>query len=175
MLTRTLAAVASLSFLLPGPVLGQTDPGSPPASSGIVKRYQFTVDVGLLELGIAYGERLGAGPFSFGGGLWVAWEPAETFDRAFFEARGVELVVRYQPSRSIQAEVGPSFLRYATADDCSDCGATFIGLRVAAFAGGRRFLFGPAIRYGGVTGSSTPTETGFVFGLQLRLFLDWDQ
>lgn len=173
MTTRLLPLVASISFLLAGPVPAQGDPGRPYPPSA-VKRYQFNIDIGLLEGGIGYAERLGAGPLSFGVGLWFAWEPAEAFDRRFFEARGVEPFVRYQARRGIQAELGPSFLRYATGDDCSDCTATFIGLRAAALAGGRRFLFGPAIRYGLVTGSSTPTEMGFVVGLQVRYFLAWE-
>jgi hypothetical protein len=165
--TRILPVVASLSLLLPGPVLGQ---------SPIVKRNQFTVDLGPLELGLGYGERVGTSRLSLGGGVWAAWEPqVETFDGNFFEPRGLELFARYQISRSLQAEAGPSLLRYASGDDCSNCGATFLGLRVAAFAGGRRLLFGPAIRYGGVVWGSAPGGMGFVYGLQLRLFFDWDQ
>ena len=138
-----------------------------------MKRNQLTIDAGLLALGIGYAEG-GGGRSSVGVRLWAAWEAPATFDRPFFEPRGVEVFARYQVSRSVQAEAGPSFLRYADVDDCSTCNRTFLGVRGAALVG-RRLLFGPELRFGAVTGGSRPVEAGFVLGAQLRLLLDWEE
>ena len=168
------SVVVGIALLLPGPLWGQAD-STARTDSLAAKRYQFTIDVGVLELGLAYGQRVAFGRLSLGAGVWVAWQPSETFDRSFFEPRGVELFARYQISRYAQAEVGPSFLRYAYADDCSRCTGSFLGVHGAALVGGHRFLFGPTIRYGRVTGGPDPAETGFVYGLQMRILFGWEQ
>lgn len=171
-ITRVLVTGAAISSILVGPILGQTTPGSP-SSPLAIKRNQLTIDVGLLALGIGYAAG-GRGRSSVGVRLWAAWGAPTTFDRPFFEPRGVDVFARYQVSHSVQAEAGPSFLRYADGDDCSNCNRTFLGVRGAALAG-RRLLFGPEIRFGAVIGGSRPAETGFVLGAQLRLLLDWEE
>ena len=170
--TRVLATGAAIWSALVGPIAGQSTPGSP-SSSRAIKQNQLTIDVGLLALGIGYAEGIG-GRSSVGVRLWAAWEAPATFDRPFFDPRGVEVFARYQVTRTVQAEVGPSFLRYADADDCSNCTRTFLGVRGAALAG-RRLRFGPEIRFGAVTGGPRPAETGVVLGVQLRLLFDWDK
>ena len=99
--------------------------------TGLPRRNQISLDIGVLEAGISYARRLGHGPVSLGGGLRGAWEPWNTFEQSLFQPAGAELFVRVRPSAAAQFEFGPSLLGYRWADDCSECSGTFAGLHAA--------------------------------------------
>lgn len=159
------------AILLAG-VLSAVAPGA--AASQGVSRYQFAVDVGVISLGLSYAQRVRETRVSVGAGVWVAWEPANTFDRNVFEPRGVVVFARASYPRVVQIDMGVGLLRYAYGDDCSKCGGTFAGLRLGAHVGGRKLLFGPDLWIGAVSDAGHGSDLGFLLDLQFRLMLGWD-
>ncbi|HVK01400.1 MAG TPA: hypothetical protein VM365_11050 [Gemmatimonadales bacterium] len=139
-----------------------------------IRRNHIAVDVGILQGGLSYARRVSQ-KFSIGGGIWAAWEPWSSFDSSILEPVGVELFVRAHPSRDVHLEVGPSVLRYYSQDDCSECTETFTGIRTAAMVGKGVFSLGPTARFGRVTGGSSGSELGVIFGVQLRLLFGWGE
>lgn len=83
--TRYLRILFALVVAIPVPGLAQ---------GGAIRRNHFSVDVGLLQGGLAYARRVGHGPFSIGGGVWGAWEPWTSFEGSVFQPLGAELFVR---------------------------------------------------------------------------------
>ena len=160
-----------LSGLLLTLVLGTAGPGL--AQDSGIRRDQFSIDLGLLQGGLSYARRVGHGRFSVGGGVWAAWEPWNSFDGSIFEPIGVEAFVRTHLSREVHLEVGPSLLRYHWADDCSECTGTFAGVRASAMVGKGVFSLGPWARLGRTTGDPQGSETGILWGIQLRLLFAW--
>jgi hypothetical protein len=142
------------------------------AQEGAIRKNHLSVDVGLLQGGLSYARRVSQ-KFSVGGGVWAAWEPWNSFESTFVEPLGVELFVRAHPSPDVHLEVGPSLLRYYSADDCSECTGTFTGIRAAAMVGKGIFSLGPAVRFGRITGGSSGSELGVVWGIQARLLFAW--
>jgi hypothetical protein len=140
-----------------------------------IPKNHFSVDVGPLQGGLSYARRVGAGPFSIGGGVWGAWDPWSSFEGSVFQPLGAELFVRAHPSRAVQLELGPSLLRYLWADDCSECTGTFNGVRAAAMVGKGIFSLGPTVRLGRVTGHPAGGETGILWGIQARLLFSWGE
>ena len=136
---------------------------------GLIGKHQVALDVGVLEGGLSYARRIGAGRYALGGRLWAAWEPWNSFKANVFEPMGGELLVRYHPSEEVQLEFGPSLLRYLWADDCSECRGTFVGAHAAAMVGKGIFSLGPAVRFGVLSGAPSGSEAGFLFGFQGRL------
>jgi hypothetical protein len=143
------------------------------AQQGWNRKNQISLDVGPLEGGLSYARRLGQGVWSVGGGVWASWEPWNSFESSFFEARGLHLFLRARPSREVQLELGPSRLRYQWADDCSVCSGTFAGVRASAMVGRGVFALGPVVQVGRSTGSPTGAATGLLWGVQGRLLLSW--
>jgi hypothetical protein len=139
-----------------------------------IRKNHFAVDVGMLQGGLSYARRVSQ-KFSLGGGVWGAWEPWSSFESSVLEPVGVELFVRAHPSPNVQLEVGPSVLRYYSADDCSECTGTFTGIRTAAMVGKGIFSLGPTARFGRVTGGSSGGELGVIFGVQARLLFGWGE
>jgi hypothetical protein len=148
--------------------------GSGVAQDAAIGRNTFALDVGVLQGGLSYARRVGQ-KLSIGGGLWGAWEPWNSFESTFVEPLGVELFVRAHPSPGVHLEAGPSLLRYASADDCSECTATFTGIRAAAMVGKGIFSLGPAVRFGRITGGASGSEMGVIWGFQARLLFAWGE
>jgi hypothetical protein len=144
------------------------------AQEGAAPKNQISLDVGLIQGGVSYARRVGAGPFSVGGGLWGGWEPWNSFRGNVWEPMGAELFVRAHPSNDVHLELGPSVLRYYWADDCSGCTGTFLGLRAAAMVGKGIFSLGPTARIGRTTGDPAGDETGIIWGIQARLLFSWE-
>jgi hypothetical protein len=142
------------------------------AQDGAIRKNHISIDVGLLQGGLSYARRVSQ-KFSVGGGVWAAWEPWNSFESTFVEPLGVELFLRAHPSPDVHLEVGPSLLRYYSADDCSECTSTFTGIRAAAMVGKGIFSLGPAVRFGRITGGSSGSELGMVWGIQARLLFAW--
>jgi hypothetical protein len=153
-------------------VLASATPGL--AQEAALRKNHFSVDVGFLQGGLSYARRVSQ-KFSIGGGLWGAWEPWNSFESTFVEPIGVELFVRAHPVHEVQLEVGPSVLRYLSADDCSECSDTFTGVRAAAMVGKGIFSLGPAVRLGRITGGSSGSEMGIIWGIQARLLFGWGE
>ena len=153
-------------------VLASATPGV--AQEAAIPKNQFSVDVGILQGGLSYARRVSQ-KFSVGGGVWGAWEPWNSFESTFVEPMGVELFVRAHPTPDVHLEVGPSLLRYYSADDCSECTNTFTGIRTAAMVGKGIFSLGPAVRLGRVTGGSSGSEFGVIWGIQARLLFGWGE
>jgi hypothetical protein len=174
MRTLLLAALLSAAFawtpLGPVPLLAQDVSGS---EVGRPRPNQLSIDIGPLEGGLTYVHRLGRGPFSLGGGMWVAWEPQSTFEQEILNVRGAEVIVRLQAHKAVQFELGPSVLKYDYADDCSECTGTFFGLRAAAMVGHGAFWVGPTARLGVLPDSPQDFESGALLGLQGRLLFSW--
>jgi hypothetical protein len=160
-----------LLLLMGGALLASATPA--PAQDGALRKNHFSVDVGVLQGGLSYARRVGP-KFSVGGGIWGAWEPSNSFQSTFVEPVGLELFVRMHPSRYAHLEAGPSILRYSSADDCSECTGTFTGIRAAAMVGKGVFSLGPAVRFGRITGGSSGSEMGVLWGIQARLMFGWD-
>ena len=140
----------------------------------MIRRNQLSIDVGLLQGGLSYSRRVSR-KLSVGGGVWAAWEPWTSFESDVFEPIGVELFVRAYPAADVQLEAGPSVLRYYSADDCSECTDTFTGIRTAAMVGTGIFWLGPTARFGRITGGSSGSELGFIWGIQARLLFGWGE
>ena len=153
-------------------ILASTTPGF--AQDGAIRRDHVAVDIGVLQGGLSYARRVSQ-KLSVGGGVWGAWEPWNSFDSNFFEPIGVELFVRAHPSPDVHLEAGPSILRYYSADDCSACTDTFIGIRTAAMVGRGIFSLGPAVRFGRITGGTSGGEMGIIWGIQARLLFGWGE
>ena len=153
-------------------VLASVTPGL--AQDTPIRNNQFAVDVGILQGGLSYAHRVSQ-KLSVGGGVWGAWEPWTSFESNVFEPIGVELFVRAHPSREVHLEIGPSVLRYQSADDCSECSDTFTGIRTAAMVGTGLFSLGPTARFGGITGGPSGSELGASWGFQLRLLFGWGE
>lgn len=134
-----------------------------------VAKHQIALDVGVLEGGLSYAHRIGNGRFALGGRVSAAWEPWNSFEASVLQPVGGELFVRYHPSREVQLELGPSLLRYAWADDCSECSGTFTGAYASAMVGNGIFSLGPTARFGVLSGAPSGTETGMLWGFQMRL------
>jgi hypothetical protein len=143
------------------------------AQQSAIRRDHFSIDIGLLQGGFSYARRIGHGRFSVGGGVWGAWEPWDSFDGSMFQPIGVEAFARMHPSREVHVELGPSLLRYHWADDCSACTGTFAGVRAMAMMGTGVFSLGPSVRLGRTTGNPEGSETGILWGIQLRLLFSW--
>jgi hypothetical protein len=158
------------SSLLAALVLAAATPGV--AQEAAIRKNHLSLDIGLLQGGLSYARRVSQ-KFSVGGGVWGAWEPWNSFESTFVEPLGVELFVRAHPSPDVHLEVGPSLLRYSSADDCSECTSTFTGIRAAAMVGKGIFSLGPAVRFGRITGGSSGSELGIVWGIQARLLFAW--
>jgi hypothetical protein len=126
--------------------------------------------VGFLSAGLSYASRIHEARLSLGVGVWVAWEPPSTFDHNVFEARGATLFLRAALSPSLHADVGPAFLRYSYADDCSSCNGTFVGVRASVRWGGRKFFptRGSAGRAIETTGAISPPWVGDLQGSEVR-------
>jgi hypothetical protein len=144
------------------------------AQDAAIRKNHISVDVGMLQGGLSYARRVSQ-KFSVGGGVWGAWEPWSSFESSVLEPVGVELFVRAQPSRDVHFEAGPSILRYYSADDCSECTSTFTGIRTAAMVGKGVFSLGPTARFGRITGGSSGSELGVIFGIQARLLFGWGE
>ena len=144
------------------------------AQNATIGKNQFAFDVGVVQGGLSYARRVGP-KLSIGGAVWGAWEPWNSFESTFVEPLGVELFVRAHPSREVHLEVGPSLLRYASADDCSECTGTFTGIRAAAMVGTGIFSLGPAVRFGRITGGTSGSEMGVIWGIQARLLFAWGE
>jgi hypothetical protein len=144
------------------------------AQEAAIRRNHFSIDVGILQGGLSYARRVSR-KLSVGGGVWGAWEPWNSFESTFVEPLGLELFVRAHPSPEVHLEVGPSLLRYYSADDCSECSDTFTGVRAAAMVGKGIFSLGPAVRLGRVTGGSSGSEMGIIWGIQARLLFGWGE
>jgi hypothetical protein len=153
-------------------VLASATPGL--AQENAIRRNHIAVDVGILHGGLSYARRVSQ-KFSIGGGVWGAWEPWNSFEGNVWEPVGVELFVRAHPSPDVHLEVGPSVLRYYWADDCSECSGTFTGVRTAAMVGKGIFSLGPTVRFGRVTGGSSGSEMGIIWGIQARLLFGWGE
>ena len=167
MWVRTFAFVATLLAVAAANGLAQA--GSPSATPpGRIGKHQLSVDIGPLEGGVAYAHRV-ANRLSVGGRFWAAWEPRNSFEANVFEPMGAELLLRYHPSAATQLELGPSLLRYQWADDCSECTGSFAGLHASAMVGAGVFSLGPTARFGVLSGSPSGSETGFLYGIQVRL------
>ncbi|HEY7504162.1 MAG TPA: hypothetical protein VH700_08685 [Gemmatimonadales bacterium] len=160
------------SSILPLLLLASATPAL--AQNATIGKNQFAFDVGMLQGGLSYARRVGP-KLSIGGGLWGAWEPWNSFESSFVEPLGVELFVRVHPAREVHLEAGPSLLRYGWADDCSECTGTFTGLRAAAMVGTGIFSLGPAVRYGRITGGTSGSEMGVIWGIQARLLFAWGE
>jgi hypothetical protein len=144
------------------------------AQDSAIRKNHFSLDVGMLQGGLSYARRVGP-KLSVGGGVWAAWEPWSSFENPVLEPVGVELFLRAHPSRDVHLEVGPSLLRYYTADDCSECTDTFTGIRTAAMVGRGIFSLGPTVRLGRVTGGTSGSELGVIWGIQARLLFGWGE
>jgi hypothetical protein len=164
--------VHGLSSLLSMLALASVTPGL--AQNTPISRNHFAVDVGVLQGGLSYARRLSP-KFSIGGGIWGAWEPWSSFESAVLEPIGVELFIRAHPSPDLHLEVGPSLLRYFSADDCSECNETFTGIRTAAMVGKGVFSLGPTARFGRVSGGTSGSELGVIWGFQARLLFGWGE
>lgn len=88
---RYLSIVLALAMASAAPGLAQ---------GGAIRKNHFSVDLGLLQGGLSYARRVGDGRFSFGGGVWGAWEPWDSFEGSVFQPMGAELFVRAHPSRA---------------------------------------------------------------------------
>jgi hypothetical protein len=144
-------------------------PGSPESIRNAAGKHQFTVDIGVLEVGLSYARRISNGPFALGGRLSAAWEPWNTFEANVLEPMGGELFLRYHPNREVQLELGPSVLRYRWADDCAECSGTFAGAYASAMVGKGILSLGPTARFGVLAGAPSGHEAGILWGFQGRL------
>lgn len=154
-------------------VLASATPAA--AQDKAIRSNHFALDVGYLEGGLSYSRRISR-KLSVGGGVWAAWEPWTTsFESNVLEPMGVELFVRAYPTPGVHLEAGPSVLRYYSADDCSECRDTFTGIRTAAMVGTGIFWLGPTARFGRITGGSSGSELGFIWGVQARLLFGWGE
>ena len=160
------------SILLSLIVFSSATPGL--AQDDRLGRHHLAVDVGFLQGGLSYAHRISP-RLSVGGGVWGAWEPWTSFESNIFEPIGVELFVRAHPSSDVHLEIGPSALRYRSADDCSECSETFTGIRTAAMVGKGVFSLGPTARFGRISGGPSEGEWGVIWGLQARLLFGWGE
>jgi hypothetical protein len=164
--------ISRWSSLLSMAALAGVTPGL--AQDTAIRRNALSVDVGILQGGLSYTRRVSR-KLGVGGGVWAAWEPWTSFESDFFEPIGVELFVRAYPAPDVHLEAGPSLRRYYSADDCSECRDTFIGIRTAAMVGTGIFWLGPTARFGRITGGASGSELGFIWGLQARLLFGWGE
>jgi hypothetical protein len=160
------------SSILLALLLARATPGLA-QDDAVIRRNQLSIDVGLLQGGLTYARRVGQGKYSIGGGVWAAWEPWSSFQEDVLEPVGADLFVRMHASPEVHLEAGPSLMRYRWADDCSECTATFAGLRAAAMVGKGVFALGPAVRLGYVTGPPSGGELGVLWGIYGRLLFTW--
>jgi hypothetical protein len=160
------------SSLLSLLVVASVTPGL--AQNTAIRKNHFAVDVGMLQGGLSYSHRVSR-KLSVGGGVWGAWEPWTSFESNVFEPIGVELFVRAHPVSEVHLEIGPSVLRYRSADECSECSETFTGIRTAAMVGSGVFWLGPTSRIGRITGGPSGSEFGAIWGVQARLLFGWGE
>lgn len=161
----------AVALLLAGAIPGLAQEEQSPIRSA-VNPNQLSLDVGVVQAGITYARRLGNGPFSFGGGVWAAHEPWNSFEQNVYAAGGGELFLRLQALRMLQLELGPSFLRYSHDDDC-DCEGSLIGGRAALMLGKGALWIGPTVRLGRASSGAMGGETGALWGVQGRVLLSW--
>jgi hypothetical protein len=168
----SLASAFAVMTATSGLAQGHSARGSP-LTGPAIKNNHLALDVGLLQVGLSYGRRIGHGRLSMGAGVWGAWEPWNSVEKSVFEPVGGELFARFHPSDAAHLEIGPSLLRYLWADDCSECTGTFVGVHAAAMVGKGVISLGPTIRFGALTGGPSGTETGILWGIQGRLLFSW--
>jgi hypothetical protein len=143
------------------------------SAAGLESRNQLALEAGFLSLGVSYARRIGATPWSVGAGVWGAWEPPSTFEGSFFEPVGVVAFGRYRAAPWLHADLGLTAARYQWADDCSDCGGSFVGARSAALVGYRWIFIGPELSAGWASDDHNGSQFGMFFGGQVRLVLGW--
>jgi hypothetical protein len=170
MLVRAQALTVLLLLAGAAPGLGQDDPGFGRAR---IRANEITVDIGVLQGGLTYAHRIGRGPLSIGGGVWAAYEPWSSFEENVYDVAGGVLLLRLHAHEMAHLEIGPTILRYSREDDCSGCGATFLGGHGAVMFGKGTFWIGPTARVGRLSGGADDGQVGILWGVQGRLLFSW--
>lgn len=136
-------------------------------------RNEVALEVGIVSGGLSYARRIGDTPLSVGAGVWGAWEPPNSFDRDVWEPLGLTVFGRYRPAPWLLTDVGLTGARYLSADDCSECTGTFVGLRSVALVGYRWVFVGPELSIGRVSDDRNGSDFGAIWGVQGRVMLGW--
>lgn len=143
--------------------------------NSIVSKNQISLEAGgILIYNLAYARRFKNTNWSVGGGVGFGWELNwNSLERNIWNAINVTGFVRYQYSKMLQVETGPTLLGYTWTDDCSECNGTFVGLQSAAMIGYKFVFLGPGLWTGWANDDKYGSEFGAIWILQLRLVIPW--
>jgi hypothetical protein len=148
---------------------------SPERARTLPGRNQLAIDGGgPLTWSVSYVHRIGNGPFGLGGGAGFGWElNANNLHRHIWNAGYVDGIVRYEPAPFLQLEAGPTLLGYSYADDCSQCGGTFVGARVGAGIGYKPVYVGADVRLGRAVDDRHGPRFGAILTPRVRVAVSW--